>query len=180
MVTIKSNIDKFLQNYRKRIESFKIILYNIANKLADKMIKSMKDQIKRDFYTWWEFGSYVEIEEFDNISFDITQLDETSIRIDIGKNLPLFEMSDGALVNPAFFIEFGFGIVGQNNPKKNHEVFNWEYNINGHTKGWVYMGRDGAFHGSKGKLGINFMYNAQQNAKKFLEEIMTEQGNGGV
>ena len=74
-------------------------------------------------------------------------------------------MSDGTLVNPAFFIEFGFGILGEKAPMKDHEKCEWEYNINGHTKGWSYLGRDGDFHGSKGRVGTNFMYNAKQKAK---------------
>lgn len=174
MISIKSNIKGFLDNYRKKAQRFEVFIENVAEKLAEKMIDFMRNEIKTNFYTWYEYGSYGEIPEFDNISFDIIPIDAKSIRIDIGKNLPLFPMSDGTLVNPAFFIEFGFGIIGQNNPMKNHEAFDWEYNIHGHTKGWTYFGVDGKFHGSKGKKGINFMYNAQQKAKEFLLEIVKE------
>ena len=175
MITVKSNIDKFLEYYKKKVSKFTSLLYTMAEKLANKMILFMKDEINRKHSTWYELGSYNDI---NNVDFEILNINEYSIRIDIGKNLPKFEMSDGTLVNPAFFIEFGFGLVGQSNPQEKHEEFDWGYNINGHTKGWVYFGRDGKFHGSKGRAGINFMYNAQQKAKEFLKEIMTEIKNG--
>ena len=39
-----------------------------------------------------------------------------NIRVSIGEKITPHNMSDGNRVNPAYFIEFGFGIVGQNNP----------------------------------------------------------------
>ena len=175
MITVKSNINEFLKNYRKKVGNFKSTLYAVAEKLAEKMISYMKSEIERTHSTWYEKGSYAHIRTVD---FEIIPLSSNSIRVEIGKNLDKFIMSDGTLVNPAFFIEFGFGILGEKAPMKDHEKFEWEYNINGHTKGWSYLGRDEEFHGSKGRVGTNFMYNAKQKAKDFLQEIMTEIGNG--
>lgn len=174
-VKVKSNIKEFLENYRKKVENFKVILNTIAEKLAQKMVEFMRNEIETNRFQWAEKGK---LETITNVDFAITPLGEKSVRVSIGDNLRKYTMSDGTLVNPAFFIEFGFGIVGQNNPKKNHEYFDWEYNINGHTHAWFYVGFDGQFYESKGVEGINFMYKAQLNAKQYLKELLKEQANG--
>ena len=171
MISVNSNIKEFLANYRKKAEKFTVFLNNVAQKLADKMVEFMRQEIVAKKNVWYEYGSYIDIPD---VGFNIIPIDDKTIKVEIGNNLPLLEMNDGTMVNPAFFIEFGFGIIGQNNPMKNNELYNWEYNINKHTKGWAFLGRDGKFYGSKGKEGINFMYNAQQNAKRFLSQIIEE------
>ncbi len=175
MITVKSNIKQFLENYRKKVENFKVVLDSVAEKLAQKMIEFMKNEIEVNRLQWAEKGS---LENISSVDFTITPLSEKAVRISIGDNLPKYQMNDGTFVNPAFFIEFGFGITGQNNPKHNHEYFDWEYNINGHTYAWWYMGLDGQFYETEGVQGVNFMYNAQQKAKEFLNEILKEQANG--
>lgn len=176
MITIKSNIKQFLENYRKKVENLKVVLDNVAEKLAQKMCAFMALEISSLKYVWVEEGN---LQDVKNIDFDIESIGTNSVRVSIGKNLTPFEMKDGTLVNPAFFIEFGFGIVGQNNPKQNHEAFDWEYNINGHTTAWYYKYND-EYYRSEGRQGINFMYNAQQKAKEFLMEILKEQANGWI
>lgn len=178
MITIKSNIKEFLNNYRKITENFKVVLNNIATKLAEKIVQDMKTEIETNRFQWAEKGS---LEYISNIDFLITPTSNKSVMVSIGDNLKKHIMSDGTLVNPVFFIEFGFGIVGQNNPSKNHELFDWEYNINNHTDAWWYMGFDGQFYQTKGSKGINFLYKTLHRKKNvwvnYLKELLKENAN---
>ena len=177
MITIKSNIKTFLKNYKKKVEKFKISLSLIAEKLAERMCKDMKNLIQTD-KRWQDKGNLSEIE---NVEFRQEKTSETSIRVHIGENLPLFTMKDGTQVNPAFFIEFGFGIVGQNNPKQGTEKYDWEYNIRNHKSYWWFW-YEGRRYGTRGREGINFIYQVSQDYKdnwwKYLKEIIAEIANG--
>lgn len=179
MISVKSNINGFLENYKKKAKSFQFVLDNTANKLALKVIEEMKKEIETNRFQWAEKGK---LETISNIDFKIEPIGEKSVRVSIGDNLRKYTMSDGTLVNPVFFIEFGFGIVGQNNPKKNHELFDWEYNINGHTEAWWYIGFDGEFYQTEGVEGINFIYKTIYERKEYwqnyLKELLKEQANG--
>ena len=44
-------------------------------------------------------------------------------------------MSDGTLVNPVYFIEFGFGIEGQENPMQNRVWLVIQYQH--YIEGWI-------------------------------------------
>lgn len=175
MITIRSNIDKFLDNYRKKTSAVKTSLTNIAEKLAQKMSTDMAFEISQLRYVWVEEGN---LSTVSNIDFDINVVGTNSVRVSIGNNLTPFEMSDGTLVNPVYFIEFGFGIVGENNPKENHAKYDWEYNINGHEGAWYYRGLNGELLESSGREGINFMYrviqNYKYNWKNYLNELIGE------
>ena len=179
MITIKSNIKDFLNNYKKKVENFKVVLNTVAEKLAQKIIEYMKNEIETNRFQWAEKGK---LETITNVGFTITPTSDKSVRVFIGDNLRKYKMKDGTLVNPVFFIEFGFGIVGQDNPSKNHEYFDWEYNINGHTDAWWYLGFDGEFYETKGTQGINFMYKAlidkKEDWKAYLKKLLKEQANG--
>ncbi len=194
MIKVTSNIDGFLKNYRTRVGNFKAMLNTLAVKLAQRMSADMKDLIFKETSIWspdaddndetgkiaWHRGK--------DILFDIQQLGNNAVRVSIGENLEKHEMSDGKLVNPIYFIEFGFGLRGQQSSATNHSKVGWEYNVNNHTKGgyppspWVYEGWDGELHTSDGTKGINFMYRTIDKYrigwKQYLKELMTEIGNG--
>lgn len=175
MITIKSNIDKFLENYKKKVEATQKSLLNIAEKLAQKMSSDMAFEISQLRYVWVEEGK---LSTISNIDFSIEIIGASSVRVSIGNNLTPFAMSDGTLVNPVYFIEFGFGIVGQDNPKENHSKYDWEYNIHNHDSAWYYRGLNGELLKSSGREGINFMYRVIQdyknNWKKYLKELIGE------
>ena len=188
MITVNSNINEFLENYRKRVANFKTVLNSIAQKLAERMSADMKKIIFDETYTWSpdaedndETGKMAYHRGVD-ISFDITSIGDNAVRVSIGGNLDKHEMSDGTMVNPIYFIEFGFGLRGKENPATNHSKFGWEYNKNSHNDAWWYEGWDGEWHLSDGAKGTNFMYrtiDAYRNGwKQYLKEIMTEIKNG--
>ena len=177
MIRVKSNINQFLKNYKKRVDVVKLTLSEIAEKLAQKMSADMAMEIHNLRHVWVEDGN---LSTVSNIDFDIKKIDDSTVVVSIGDNLKKFEMGDGALVNPVFFIEFGFGIVGQENPKKNHEAYDWEYNINEHKTAWYYYDHLGYKYRTSGREGINFMYRVIQEYKtnwlKYLQELLKENG----
>ena len=177
MIKITSNINQFLKNYKKKVNNFTSILTSLAEKLALRMSNDMKEYIQRD-RRWQEHGNLSRIE---NVDFRSELVNSNTVRVHIGENLPKFEMTDGSLVNPAFFIEFGFGIVGERNPKINHSKYNWKYNVRGHKESWFFW-YDGTLMESEGREGINFLYNIMQeykkNWKKYFYELVMEIENG--
>lgn len=184
MITVKSNINEFLKNYRKRVGNFKSTLNVLAQKLAERMSADMKDIIFKETYTWSpdaegndETGKMAYHRGVD-IAFDITSIGDNAVRVSIGENLQKHEMENGALVNPIYFIEFGFGLRGQENPATNHSRFGWEYNKNYHNGAWSYEGFDGEYHISDGTQGTNFMYRTidkyRNGWQQYLKELMTE------
>ena len=182
MITVKSNINEFLKNYRKRARNFKTVLNSLATKLAERMSADMAYEIARTRHIWTEEGN---LDKVSGIDFNITSIGESAVRVSIGDNLEKFEMEDGTLVNPVYFIEFGFGIAGQRNPQDEHSKFGWEYNIRGKEHPWYYYDRTvdpPQLLRSEGRQGSNFMYNVIQkykdNWQQYLKELMTEIENG--
>ena len=178
MITVKSNIKEFLKNYRKKVGNFKTMLNILATKLAERMSADMKELINKD-RRWQEHGN---LSTINNVDFRQESVGENAVRVYIGENLPKFIMADGTPVNPAFFIEFGFGIEGQENPMQNKDKYGWRYNINHYVEGWYFKDKDGEQVFSRGREGTNFLYNTIQtyktNWEQYVAEIMTEIGNG--
>jgi len=77
----------------------------------------------------------------------------------------------------ASFVEFGTGIVGENNP---HPTMPWEYDINEHgEKGWVYYDeKQGRFRWTKGMPSRPYMYNTARQLEERVGEIAREVFNG--
>ena len=158
------------------------MLNSLAQKLVERIKTDMLKAITDKEFAWHEADGNISEIEISDIDFTTTQISENTIRVSIGEKLPRFAMSDGTLVNPIYFIEFGFGIVGQENPMNNRDKYNWRYNINGHTVEWVYKDRYGDYQTSKGAEGTNFLYNTietyRTNWKQYVAEILGEVSNG--
>lgn len=176
MINITCNINEFLSNYKKKTNSFIFTLQKLAYDLAVKISQDMRNMILKDT-RWEEEGNMSDIND---VTFRPEILSNNMVRVHIGENLPLIEMSDGTLVNPAFFIEFGFGIVGEQNPKENHENYGWDYNINDHKDYWFFK-YNGELLKSKGREGINFMYITMQEYaikwKAYFYELLARYSN---
>lgn len=73
----------------------------------------------------------------------------------------------------AKYVEFGTGIVGENNPHPNPD--GWQYDINRHgDNGWFYIGRDGEWHWTKGMPARPFMYNTVIDLYSKIYKIANE------
>lgn len=178
MIRVKSNIKDFLKAYRKKVENVKSILNGFAEKLAQKMSEDMAYEITSKKFVWVEEGNLSLVSAID---FDIEQVGENAVRVTIGDNLGVIGMSDGNLVNPLYFIEFGFGIVGKNNPMQGNEENDWEYDINGHgEKGWFFYDNYGQLVHTQGREGINFMYNTIQKYRTAWKDYLIQLLNEGV
>ena len=196
MITVKSNINEFLKNYKKKINSLAKVLNSLATRLAKKMSDDMLQEIKKAKSKWNEPQSFLDTLQIDENIFSIT-ISNNVARVSIGNNLPLRELGNTAYsisskaqkptyVNPMYFIEFGFGVIGQKKPSPHSNKYNWEYNINKHGQlteaPWKYYDEMIDLQSSSGKEGINFLYNTIQNYrthwKQYLKELITEIGNG--
>ena len=169
MVSITSNIDQFLKDFRRVTYGYNSVIRLIAIKVAQRMCEDMALEISQLKYIWEEDGGGMS--DLPQIDFDIKSESEGSIVVSIGENLPKLEMKDGNTVNPAYFIEFGFGIVGQNSPKHNRSKYDWKYNIHGHEHEWYFRGKYNELLKSSGREGINFMYNVIQKYKKGWKDV---------
>jgi len=59
----------------------------------------------------------------------------------------------------ALYVEFGTGIVGEENPHPNALQEGWEYDMNDHGEnGWFYIGADGIRHWTKGMPARPYIY----------------------
>lgn len=199
MIKVSSNINEFLKHYKKRVSNFKDMLENIAEKLAKRMSEDMYKEIQENEAMWAPFNPETEQNERGKMGtykgksfdfwFEINSMGENAVRVSIGEKIKPHEMSDHSLVNPAYFIEFGFGIIGQQSPAKNAELYGWSYNKNNHSKynnppddPWIYEGFDHWLRQSRGAEGINFMYRTidkyRNGWKYYLKELLEEQANG--
>lgn len=65
----------------------------------------------------------------------------------------------------AAFVEFGTGVVGQENPHPETGIANWKYDVNDHgEKGWFYF-KDGEWHWTKGMPSRAFLFETGQELK---------------
>jgi len=74
----------------------------------------------------------------------------------------------------AKYIEFGFGIVGSQNPHPDTSIIGWKYDINEHGQsGWFYE-KDGKWFWSKGQASKPFMWETAIELRKRVDSIARE------
>ena len=172
VITTTSNINGFLDKFRRKSRAITDSIKEIATRLAEVMSEDMAIEISSLKYIWEEdLGGMSNLPPID---FQITPIGNTEVVVMVGKHMPRLKMKDGTYVNPAYFIEFGFGIVGQEDPKKGYKEYDWEYNVNDHDKAWYFRGKDGSLQKSAGREGINFMYNTIQKYKDKWKDLFIE------
>ena len=74
--------------------------------------------------------------------------------------------------NPvAFYVEYGTGVVGSQNPHPDPK--GWKYDINSHGEdGWWYWGEwDNNWHWTKGMSSRPFMYETAQELKSRVHQV---------
>jgi len=180
MIQIDSNIDKVLKSLKEKQKKLRIVISRISKIVAEQIKQDMIREIELTRSQWSE--SYERIGGVVNPSNQITvNYNINGARISIGNSAEKLVMADGGTVNPYYFIEFGFGVIGETSPAKNSSIAGWEYNINKHSKGWYFTGTDEKSHKSYGRIGINFMYNAvQKNKHKWQTIVINEFKKEGI
>ena len=189
MVTISvTNIDKIINKYQKLSESYNGFTQKVAEKVAEKIREFILDQYKSNMTVWQEKNG--NLETIDGSDVKVVK-SGTSYFVTIGENTKKFEMPKrtekaGAQyqglpkeVNPYFFIEFGFGIIGQNSPIKFANDFGWRYNLKPYKNGWHFKGLDGTKTFSQGGKGIGAINSTNINFEKFVNSAINEVLNSG-
>ena len=74
----------------------------------------------------------------------------------------------------AKFVEWGFGLIGQENPHPDPSIGNWKYDIHGHgTAGWWYN-KDGEWHWSGGQPSKPFMFETGRDLRGLVPKLAKE------
>lgn len=74
----------------------------------------------------------------------------------------------------ALFVEFGTGIVGEQNQHPVTSIIGWKYDVNDHgEKGWFYF-RDGEWHWTKGMPSRPFFYETGMELRQNIVRIARE------
>lgn len=174
-VKLKSNYNNFMRHIQNLPDMLDESTYFAVDSVMERLCEFMANEIQSQKDVWCQQWSTLEL--IDNqmpFGTDIKyEIKDNVGTIYIGRDTPKIEMSDGTMVNPYYFIEFGWGIRGEENPIRYHEQNQWSYNINDHTTAWWYIGYNGKPRASYGRQGIDFLYKAMQ---KFKPEFKKELG----
>lgn len=159
-IKIKSNYNDFIKRIQSIPEAIDRGSQEAIEKLLDMMCEEMKAEINNNRATWSQYGSPLSMIDGNDITYTIRK-DGTGGTIYVGRNTPKILVGKGNNardVNPYLFIEFGYGIQGENHPVQYASQRGWEYNINNHQKAWAFVGIDGEWHSTNGRIGIDFFY----------------------
>ena len=171
-IKLKSNYDQFIRKIKGLPDMLDEVSYFAIEEVMQQMTEYIKNEIVSNREIWYqEFGG-LEPSLGSDVEYEIQNNVGT---LYIGRNTPTIQMNDGKDVNPYLFIQFGYGIRGEENPVEYHSQNRWEYNINNHTKAWWFIGTNGEPRASYGRRGINFLYTAMRKFKPQLKEAMGEE-----
>ena len=171
-IALKSNYDQF----SKRLIDFGRDLTESAipasvETLLEKMCQEMKEEIRNGIGDIREGSGLSEV-DLDDIEYDF---DGRIGTIHIGRNSAPIKMKDNRTVNPYMFIQFGYGIVGEENPIEHHLFNRWQYNVNNHVKAWTYVGGDGQTYWTRGRKGTNFFYSVINKYRREWKNIVRDE-----
>lgn len=178
MINIKSNIRTVRKSFQKYVGKFnnklsQVIEY-VTNQFYDELVKNINKFLPnpvRNILT-------NEIEEDDySFMYDINIQKENDLlfKIKLGEN-SLRKASDGNLVNPFYYYEFGFGIMGEGTYKNYSDAiqFGWSYDVNNHSyAGWTYK-VNGMTYWTNGVNGLGFLQETVDWYKENKEQILQD------
>lgn len=143
---------------------------------AIREIRSFRDELRRKC---WELVETLTIEGAEIAKMQVTSMEafdtgelEESIK---GMFFPSERCGFVIAEAPyAIFVEYGTGIVGENNPHPEADG-NYDYDVHQHGEsGWVYKnGKDGKYYWTKGFISRPFMY----NTLRWLEEAAPDRAS---
>lgn len=182
-VKIKSNWNQFSKRLRKLPDMIEEAGKGFVEHILKLMRQDMINEINAQRSEWLDGGAMdvwsnsANIEK--SIRYELSESGKTG-RIVIESD-PIV-LANGDEVNPFFFIEFGYGIIGQNNPALYASSNGWVYNVNNHTSFIIYaydnIAGEKETVKTEGTKGINFFYNTvakyRNNWKKYAEEYLSK------
>ena len=171
-IALKSNYEKF----SKRLFDFGRYLTEGAipvavESLLDRMCQEMIAEIRSGVGDIREGSGLADV-DLDDIKYEF---DGRRGTIHVGRESAPIVMKDGRTVNPYMFIQFGYGIVGEENPIEHHIFSRWQYNVNKHVKAWTYVGGDGQTYWTRGLKGTNFFYSVINKYRKEWKNILRDE-----
>lgn len=173
-IKLKSNYSEFI----KRIEAIPKNLEVSMTEAVENILKRMCEDMKRELSSasdYWKDNGGLETIYNINGGTDVEyEVDGNSGTIYVGRNTSLIKMKDGKTVNPYLFIQFGFGIRGQDNPVEYAVQRRWQYNINEHTEAWWYWGLNGKKQYTEGQVGFDFFYSVLKKYRTEWKDIANE------
>ena len=187
MITVRSNINEFLKGYTEKTNRLQAVLKNFAKKLAERMAEDMNSKIESSKSKWAE--PQIFLDTLPKVDFDIKETGNNSVIIEIGNNLPKRKVGNTVysiypetqqekFINPIFFIEFGFGVKGEQKPSEIYTTYGWKYNLNDHgsktENPWKFYDEMRSLRTSSGQEGINFMYNTIEEYKDKWKDYLKE------
>lgn len=173
---IKSNFNDFMKRFRDLPRLIDVASYDAIKELLERMCNDMKQEIQTHREEWAEHGG--PFENWGDLGQDIEyEISEKGGRIYVGRNTHTIRIGKKAnrrSVNPYLFIEFGWGIEGEQNPVRYHTQHGWEYNINQHKEAWSFYGVNGELITTTGRRGIDFFYNTISKYRKEWKSVVEE------
>lgn len=171
MININSNVAdviKFFEEKQRRVQDTESA---ILKKVAERIRQRLLTMYSAMSYDSEELLSLIDVDDID------IQYQPNRCIIKIGSNTEKMTMKDGSQVNPFFFIEFGFGLIGEQNPTKKSKDYNWVYNVNKHKSGWYYTSKvTGETRvWTQGYSGANAFDNIITNFKNICNEVIREE-----
>lgn len=185
-VVMRDNYDEFMKTFinKTRIIVEDETMMKATRDLLEKMCAEMRQIIQENRPIWEEPFSQMEALELgDDVDYELT---ENGGRILVGQRTQRIQVGSAkysgqkrlienkALVNPYLFIEFGWGIAGEQAPVKYAYQRGWKYNINDHQQAWVFLGTDMKAHKTAGRVGIDFFYSVINKYRKEWKKIFKD------
>lgn len=183
-INLKSNYSQFMKRMQAIPRNIEIYSKEVVENILQRMCEDMKKKLSLASDLWKDNGGLeqiynihggtdVEYEIGGNGKSGTIYIGRNTSKIIVGKN------DKQNTVNPYLFIQFGFGLSGEEKPAEYAVQRGWEYNVNKHTKAWVYMGINGKKQYTTGQVGYDFFYSVlkkyRKEWKKIAEEALFEQ-----
>lgn len=173
-IKIKSNWHRFKQHLELLPKQIEDETQKAMEKILEKMCKEMKARLNSASKYWMDNGGLEAIYDVNgnqDIEYEIVDNKGT---LYVGRNTSRLKLKDGRVVNPYLFIEFGYGILGQNNANPKAYLQDWEYNVNNHEKAWWFVGLNGERTWTMGQRGFDFFYPVIEKYKKEWKNIVSK------
>lgn len=174
-IQVKSNFNQFKRRFAKLPRLLDDAVQNSMKEILENMCREMKERLASATKHWFDNGGLEAVyQSSGNQDIEYT-IEGNKGTILVGKNSSQLKLKDGRVVNPYLFIEFGYGIIGEENPSPKAYLYDWEYNVNNHEKAWVFMGINGDKEWTMGQKGFDFFYPVVDKYQKEWKKIVSNQ-----
>lgn len=173
-IKIKSNWHRVRKNIESLSKQIDTEVQAAMQEILENMCKEMKAKLASGSQYWMDNGGLEAVYNASgNQDIEYEIVDNKGV-LYVGRNTSRLIMEDGRVVNPYLFIEFGYGIIGENSPHPKAYLENWDYNVNNHEKAWWFVGINGERTWTMGQKGFDFFYPILDKYKKEWKNIVSK------